>query len=92
MSINIVLCGVGGQGTVLASKIMAKAAMNKGLKVNGLPGKLTLDSDPAEFEAGILLEGDHYDINGDFEVLLQQVRNKYEREVAAILFEDRDEA
>ncbi|MCR5149384.1 MAG: indolepyruvate oxidoreductase subunit beta [Eubacterium sp.] len=33
MSINIVLCGVGGQGTVLASKIMAKAAMNKGLKV-----------------------------------------------------------
>ena len=33
MSINIVLCGVGGQGTVLASKIMAKAAMNKGLRV-----------------------------------------------------------
>ena len=53
---------------------------------------MTLDSDPAEFEAGILLEGDHYDINGDFEVLLQQVRDKYEREVAAILFEDRDEA
>lgn len=68
------------------------STLNKGLKVNGLPGKLTLDSDPAEFEAGILLEGDHYDINGDFEVLLQQVRNKYEREVAAILFEDRDEA
>ncbi len=33
MSVNVVLCGVGGQGTVLASKIMAKAAMNKGYKV-----------------------------------------------------------
>jgi len=30
---NIVLCGVGGQGTVLASKLIASAAMNKGLQV-----------------------------------------------------------
>lgn len=30
---NIVLCGVGGQGTVLASKLMAAAAMTKGLQV-----------------------------------------------------------
>ncbi|MCR5592875.1 MAG: indolepyruvate oxidoreductase subunit beta [Saccharofermentans sp.] len=28
---NIVLCGVGGQGTVLATKLMASAAMDKGL-------------------------------------------------------------
>lgn len=68
------------------------SALNKGLKLNGLPGKLTLDSEPAEFESGIMLEGDNYDINGDFNVLLQQVRDKYEREVAAILFEDLDEA
>lgn len=33
MSTNIVLCGVGGQGTVLASKLVAAAAMNKGMKV-----------------------------------------------------------
>ena len=30
---NIVLCGVGGQGTVLASKLLAAAAMEKGYKV-----------------------------------------------------------
>lgn len=33
MNRNILLCGVGGQGTVLASKLIAKAAMEKGLKV-----------------------------------------------------------
>ena len=33
MSKNIVLCGVGGQGTVLASKLIAAAAMKKGISV-----------------------------------------------------------
>lgn len=33
MKINCLLCGVGGQGTVLASKLLAFAAMNKGLNV-----------------------------------------------------------
>lgn len=33
MNRNIVLCGVGGQGTVLASKLIAAAAMAKGLNV-----------------------------------------------------------
>ncbi len=33
MNRNIVLCGVGGQGTVLASKLIAAVAMNKGLEV-----------------------------------------------------------
>ncbi|MGN0666521.1 MAG: indolepyruvate oxidoreductase subunit beta [Huintestinicola sp.] len=32
-TINIVLCGVGGQGTVLASKLIAAAAMAKGMEV-----------------------------------------------------------
>ncbi len=30
---NIVLCGVGGQGTILASRLLASAAMEKGLNV-----------------------------------------------------------
>ena len=30
---NIILCGVGGQGTILASKLMAAAAMRKGIEV-----------------------------------------------------------
>ena len=33
MNKNIILCGVGGQGTVLASKLIAASAMEKGLKV-----------------------------------------------------------
>lgn len=33
MSNNILLCGVGGQGTVLASRLIACAAMQKGLPV-----------------------------------------------------------
>jgi indolepyruvate ferredoxin oxidoreductase beta subunit len=33
MNKNIVLCGVGGQGTILASKLIASAAMGKGLSV-----------------------------------------------------------
>lgn len=31
--INVLLCGVGGQGTVLAAKVLAQAAQNKGWKV-----------------------------------------------------------
>ena len=30
---NIVLCGVGGQGTVLASKLLAATAMSKDIPV-----------------------------------------------------------
>ena len=33
MNKNILLCGVGGQGTVLASKLIASAAMAKGIDV-----------------------------------------------------------
>ena len=33
MNNNIFLCGVGGQGTVLASKLIASAAMKKGIPV-----------------------------------------------------------
>lgn len=33
MNVNCLLCGVGGQGTVLASKLIAFAAMEKGLEV-----------------------------------------------------------
>ena len=33
MSTNIILCGVGGQGTILASKLIANAAMERGIPV-----------------------------------------------------------
>lgn len=34
MTRNILLCGVGGQGTVLASKLIAQAAMEKGMEAH----------------------------------------------------------
>ena len=33
MSKNIILCGVGGQGTILASRLIASAAMKKGVPI-----------------------------------------------------------
>ena len=33
MSVNVILAGVGGQGAVLASKLLARAAMERGLSV-----------------------------------------------------------
>ena len=33
MSYDIILCGVGGQGTILASKLLANASMDRGLAV-----------------------------------------------------------
>lgn len=33
MSTNVILTGVGGQGAVLASKLLARAAMERGLSV-----------------------------------------------------------
>lgn len=33
MTVNCILSGVGGQGTILASKLISQAAMNKGLSV-----------------------------------------------------------
>ncbi|MBO7675454.1 MAG: indolepyruvate oxidoreductase subunit beta [Atopobiaceae bacterium] len=33
MTDNVILCGVGGQGTVLASKLLAASAMDRGLPV-----------------------------------------------------------
>ncbi len=32
-NVNIILCGIGGQGTILASKLLAAAAMKRGIEV-----------------------------------------------------------
>ena len=37
MSTDIILCGVGGQGTILASKLIAAAAMKKNIPVKTGP-------------------------------------------------------
>ena len=50
---NIVLCGVGGQGTVLASKLLAAAAMSKDIPVMsaetiGMAADLIIGFEPGE--------------------------------------------
>lgn len=67
-------------------------SLNRGLKSNGLPGDLTLDDTPADFDAGVMLVGDNCDINANFDILLDEVRDRYEKQVAAILFDGQDEA
>jgi V/A-type H+-transporting ATPase subunit E len=67
------------------------SSINRGLKSNGLSGELTLSQKPADFKSGIMLEGDEMDINGDFKVLLNQVREKHEKEIADILFGKQEE-
>ena len=40
IKMNCLLCGVGGQGTVLASKLLAQAAIDKGLSARSEVQKL----------------------------------------------------
>lgn len=61
-------------------------AVNRALKARGLPGELTLDDVPAPFSNGVMLCGEHADINGDFHVIIDEARASCEREVAEILF------
>lgn len=68
------------------------ASLNRGLRSNGLSGDLKLDDEPADFDAGVMLVGEDCDINGNFDILLDEVRDRYEKQVAAILFESADEA
>lgn len=61
--------------------------LNSTLKAVGKTGNLTLLETPAAIKSGILLIGEKSDINGSFDVLIQDARDKYERKVAEILFE-----
>lgn len=61
--------------------------MNATLKEAGKIGELTLDETPASFNSGVMLIGEMSDVNGSFDVLIDDAREKYEREVAEMLFE-----
>lgn len=61
--------------------------LNAALKEAGKIGELTLDETPAAFKSGVMLVGEMSDINGSFDVLIDDAREKYEREVAEMLFE-----
>ena len=61
--------------------------LNTALKEAGKIGELTLDETPAAFKSGVMRVGEMSDINGSFDVLIDDAREKYEREVAEMLFE-----
>ena len=61
--------------------------LNAALKEAGKIGELTLDETPASFNSGVMLIGEMSDVNGSFDVLIDDAREKYEREVAEMLFE-----
>lgn len=61
--------------------------LNAALKEAGKIGELTLDETPASFNSGVMLIGEMSDVNGSFDVLIDDARAKYEREVAEMLFE-----
>ena len=64
------------------------SSANQELRAKGLPGSLTIDDISAPFAHGVMLCGEHADINGDFHILIEEVRASCEREVADILFDD----
>ena len=57
----------------------------------GTPCSLSLSDQPAPFRGGILFEGQDYDIDASFEMLLRDVRERHEYEIAGILFGMGDE-
>ena len=60
--------------------------LNSALKAKGLAGELTLSEQPANIRGGVLLCGEHYDVNASFELLLAQAREQCEKEVYHILY------
>ncbi len=61
--------------------------LNDALVAAGKPGQLTLSDTAAKFSAGITLAGEQSDVDASFESLIRDARDKFEYEVAKILFE-----
>ena len=60
--------------------------INAALAAKGKKGELTLAEERAPFTDGVLLIGKNSDVDCSFATILQEMRRKTEREVAAILF------
>ena len=60
--------------------------INAALAANGKRGELSLAEGAAPFNDGVLLIGKNSDVDCSFSTILQEMRRKTEREVAAILF------
>ena len=60
--------------------------INAALAAKGKKGELSLAEETAPFADGVLLIGKNSDVDCSFATILQEMRRKTEREVAAILF------
>ena len=60
--------------------------INAALAAKGKKGELSLAEEAAPFADGVLLIGKNSDVDCSFATILQEMRRKTEREVAAILF------
>ena len=60
--------------------------INAALAAKGKRGELSLAEEAAPFADGVLLIGKNSDVDCSFATILQEMRRKTEREVAAILF------
>ena len=60
--------------------------INTALKAKGKRGELSLAEGAAPFNDGVLLIGKNSDVDCSFATILQEMRRRTEREVAAILF------
>ncbi len=60
--------------------------INAALAAKGKRGELSLAEEAASFADGVLLIGKNSDVDCSFATILQEMRRKTEREVAAILF------
>lgn len=60
--------------------------LNQILSANGHERALKLDKNPAWFEDGIMLIGKYSDVNGSFDVLIENIKDALEWDVTQILF------
>lgn len=51
-------------------------------------GNLTLSNDTINIDGGFIIYGDNYDIDHSYQMMLNDLKNKYEAEIAHILFDE----
>lgn len=65
--------------------------LNKELRKRGHKKGLKLDETPARFEDGIMLVGEYSDVNASFDVLIDNIKEYIEYDVAKILFNSEED-
>ncbi len=64
--------------------------INKALKDDGRPGRMSLAVEEAGFRRGVILTGEKFVNNLSLETLMREVRDEHEEEVLKMLFGEAD--